>query len=160
MYCIVLLQKIVAQFGMSWSAKCQCGKGNAHPRVAEVIHHDVVAVIVVAAAAGVVEGAGHELVAGVPRRRHVKARAVVVALRPQSRGRDRHRRRPRHPPAAARTTGRRSQNHVVLTVVVVVVLAVSELVVGSGTIKGIISHQQIEAEDKGLGSDCEINQYN
>ena len=47
---------------------------DTHPRVAEVVDDDVVAVVAVFA--GVVEGAGHELVAGVPRRRHVEARAV------------------------------------------------------------------------------------
>ena len=48
---------------------------HTHPRLAEVVDDDVVAVVAVAVA-GVVEGARHELVAGVPRRRHVEARAV------------------------------------------------------------------------------------
>ena len=47
---------------------------HTHPRVAEVVDDDVVAVVAVSA--GVVEGAGHELVAGVPRRRHVEAGAA------------------------------------------------------------------------------------
>ena len=48
---------------------------HSHPRLAEVVDDDVVAVVAVAVA-GVVEGARHELVAGVPRRRHVEAGAA------------------------------------------------------------------------------------